>query len=287
MVRHGFRSIVFCAVICGAFQASVGWAGNVILMIGDGMGLQHIICSQYDKSFLYYEFPMSGFVSTENVLGNVTDSAAAATAYACGRKTRNGYLGILPDKTPCQTIAEDMVKSGGQVGLYTTDKAEGATPAGFYAHTEDRKAKAEIQSHLQTAQKTMDIRAPLKELAPEMPQILSGLTPPFFAMIEGAYIDKKSHAGQMPEMQAAMRDFDSAVRQAYRFTQKTPDTTLIVLADHETGGLDEECRFTSTQHTGIDVPLFAAGAKAARFIGPLDNTEIYDRMRQILFDKGR
>ncbi|MDD3668932.1 MAG: alkaline phosphatase [Alphaproteobacteria bacterium] len=273
--------------MCAFLWAAAARAGNVILMIGDGMGLQHILCSQDDDSFLYRGLPLSGFVSTNNALGNVTDSAAAATAYACGVKTRNGYLGMLPDKTPCSTIAEDMAESGGQVGLYTTDKAKGATPAGFYAHVEDRKDDAGIQSHLDAAQKTMTIRGSLKDLAPEMPKILSELKPPFFAMIEGSDIDKKSHAQKMPEMQAAMKDFDRAVRQAYKFARQTPDTTLIVLADHETGGIDEDCRFTTAQHTGVEVPLFAAGAQAARFIGPLDNTEIHAKMRQILFDKGR
>ena len=64
-----------------------------------------------------------------------------------------------------------------------------------------------------------------------------------------------------------------------------PDTTLIVLADHETGGLTDECQYTTKNHTGVDIPLHAYGKHAKLFEGEQDNTEIYKKMKEILFSE--
>ena len=72
-------------------------AENVILMIGDGMGENHLKCAEKDTPIYIPTLPVKGTVQTRSANADVTDSAAAATAYACGRKTNNRFLGKLPD----------------------------------------------------------------------------------------------------------------------------------------------------------------------------------------------
>ena len=84
-------------------------------------------------------------------------------------------------------------------------------------------------------------------------------------------------------MKKELYDFDYAVMKAVNFTYQHPDTTVIVLADHETGGLTDSCAYTSHGHTGVNIPLHAYGQHADLFQGTQDNTEIYMKIRQILF----
>jgi alkaline phosphatase len=69
----------------------------------------------------------------------VTDSAAGATAFACGKKTYNGAIGVGPDKQPIKTILEYAEEKGLATGLVATSTITHATPASFIAHVEQRK----------------------------------------------------------------------------------------------------------------------------------------------------
>ena len=104
-------------------------------------------------------------------------------------------------------------------------------------------------------------------------------------MFEGALIDKKSHANQLEEMKQELYDFDAAVKKAVSFTDNHPETTLIVLADHETGGLTDECSFTRSNHTGADIPVYAYGKYSDLFYGSQENTEIHHKIKKILFNE--
>ena len=68
----------------------------------------------------------------------VTDSAAAATAIACGEKANNGALGVAPDGRHLESVAEVAKRRGMKVGIMTTVPIVHATPAGFYAHRNNR-----------------------------------------------------------------------------------------------------------------------------------------------------
>ncbi|GAA5897799.1 hypothetical protein JCM6882_000100 [Rhodosporidiobolus microsporus] len=78
----------------------------------------------------------------------ITDSAAGATAFACGLKTYNGAIGITPDKKPCGTILEAAKRQGFATGLVATSRITHATPASFYAHVPDRDLESEIAEFL-------------------------------------------------------------------------------------------------------------------------------------------
>lgn len=76
---------------------------------------------------------------------------------------------------------------------------------------------------------------------------------PYFVLIEEENVDISSHNHDLAGMKKAIRSFDTAVKAAVELS--SPDTTVIVLADHETGGLSGWCRFKSSDHTGGKVPL--------------------------------
>lgn len=263
-------------------------AGNVILMIGDGMGFNHLKCADKDKPLYILTIPIEGSVRTRSANAEVTDSAASATAYSCGQKTNNYFLGKLPDGEDCQTIAEKAVQNGYAVGIYSTDEATGATPAAFFAHVSNRNEREAIERYKTEASFSMDIAAPVSKLSDEILPRLEKLSSQqdkkgFFAMFEAAYIDKHSHSNHLKEMKQALYDFDRAVMKAADFARNHPDTTVIVLADHETGGLTDGCEYTQSNHTAADIPVYAYGRDSIIFLGAQDNTEIYKKMNMILF----
>ena len=123
---------------------------NIILIIGDGMGLDHIAAGQI-ASGEQYQFTswQSALSNTDSVnssgeAGFLTDSAASATALATGTLTINGYLGKNHEKRDLKTILDYAQEAGKSVGIVTTDNLYGATPAGFSAHCTDRSASKVI-----------------------------------------------------------------------------------------------------------------------------------------------
>ena len=260
-------------------------ADNVILMIGDGMGSNHLKCAAESKPIYIPNLPIKGWVHTRSADNPITDSAASATAYSCGQKTNNGMLGKLPDGKNCLTIAEEMAQKGYSVGIYSTDYSTGATPSAFYAHTKSRADKKNIETQKAQASEIMDIAVPVKKISEQVTHRLKKISQNqkgFFAMFEGAKIDTNSHENNLEKMKKELYDFDLATMIASNFVYQHPDTTLIVLADHETGGLTDDCRYTRRSHTGVDIPLHAYGKHAKLFEGKQDNTEIYHKIRKIL-----
>ncbi len=123
---------------------------NIVIIIGDGMGAQHITAGQlYIGELLSFVGWQSVRVNTDAVkktgLGPVTtDSAAAATAMATGELTVNGYVGKSFTGNDLTTIMDDAVSLGKSTGIVTTDTLFGATPSGFSAHSLDRNLSEEL-----------------------------------------------------------------------------------------------------------------------------------------------
>ena len=113
---------------------------NIILLIGDGMGLTQISAGMYNHgNHLNLErFPVTGLIKTYSASNLVTDSGAGATAFACGVKTYNTAIGVGRDKKPCLTILEQAEQKGLATGLVATSSITHATPASFIAHVDDR-----------------------------------------------------------------------------------------------------------------------------------------------------
>lgn len=115
---------------------------NIILLIGDGMALSQVSAGVYWNGGLqksaFGQFPVVGFHKSHAHDELITDSAAGATAFSCGKKTFNGAIGMTPDKEACHTILEDWSQSGKATGIVVTCTATHATPAAFIAHQEMR-----------------------------------------------------------------------------------------------------------------------------------------------------
>lgn len=119
---------------------------NIILMIGDGMGLAQITAGMYmNGNKLHLERIKNIGLHKPYASNNlVTDSAAGATAFACGVKTYNGAIGMDGKVKSVPTILEMAMKEGMATGVIATSTITHATPASFYAHVEQRKQQEDI-----------------------------------------------------------------------------------------------------------------------------------------------
>jgi alkaline phosphatase len=119
---------------------------NIILLIGDGMGVNHIFAGlTANKGNLYLEnFKHIGFAGTSSASHYITDSAAGGTAISSGEKTYNGAIAVDENKNPVPTILEESEKKGLATGLVSTSAITHATPASFIAHQPSRNLYEEI-----------------------------------------------------------------------------------------------------------------------------------------------
>ena len=113
---------------------------NIILMIGDGMGLAQISTVYYfsETKPNFSRFNYIGLHQNAPVGKKITDSAAGATAFSTGYKSYNAAIGVDKDTIPRETILEWAAKKGKSTGLLSTSSITHATPASFYAHVPDR-----------------------------------------------------------------------------------------------------------------------------------------------------
>jgi alkaline phosphatase len=113
---------------------------NIILFIGDGMGVAQVYAgmTRSDHPFNIERFPYSGFSKTWSADDYITDSAAGGTALACGTKTNNGMIGMGPDSVILHSILEVAHSNGLATGVVSTSAITHATPASFVAHNAGR-----------------------------------------------------------------------------------------------------------------------------------------------------
>lgn len=133
-------------------------AKYVFYMIGDGMGPNEVLAAEMYLAELNGEigrqqlcmtqFPYSGQASTYSASNSITDSSAAGTCLASGKKTTNGMLGVTSDGTPVPSIAEILHEKGWRVGVMTSVSIDHATPGAFYAHSDKRSNYYLIGSQL-------------------------------------------------------------------------------------------------------------------------------------------
>jgi alkaline phosphatase len=126
-------------------------ARNVIFINGDGMA-----AAQREAARLYFagldgqltmdKLPISGQLTTSphDPSSPVTDSAAAASAWATGEKTYNGAISVDVDSNPLPTLGAQAKAAGKATGLVTTAQVTDASPAAFFSNTANRSAQDEI-----------------------------------------------------------------------------------------------------------------------------------------------
>lgn len=121
----------------------------------------------------------------------------------------------------------------------------------------------------------------------------------FFLMVEGSQPDWVGHDNApLEDVVREVMDFDAAVGAALDFADAHPGTLVLVVADHETGGLAIELTpdsltvegtrpepfadYTTTGHTGQMTPMFAAGPGAAWFGGIKDNFRVGQLLMELV-----
>lgn len=327
-------------------------AKNIILLIGDGMGLTHISAGMYynNNQTQFERFPVAGLHKPYSASDLITDSGAGATAFASGIKTYNGAIGVKMDSTPVRTIVEQAEEKGLATGMVVTSTLTHATPAAFVAHVRNRKYEEEIATWFLKNEadflvgggkrffdQRQDGRNLVKELqdkgyvVSDFRQNAEAMAAPdpsknflyfsadgdpakasegrnylapyslaaakylkqrsekgFFLMAEGSQIDWGGHANNSDYIISEVLDFEQTIGKILDFAAADGETLVIVTADHETGGYainpgselgKINGAFTTSQHTGQLVPVFAFGPGAELFAGIYENTAIYEKMK--------
>ncbi len=123
---------------------------RVVFMIGDGMGLTQIsgALTNYSGQNAFARFSVIGFSQTASADNYVTDSGAGATAFAIGKKAKNGAIGVDEFDQAQIGLFELVKKANGKTAVVATSSITHATPASFYAHVASRNSEEEIAKFL-------------------------------------------------------------------------------------------------------------------------------------------
>lgn len=139
------------ALVAARHPSAPSVARNVIYIQGDGMGIAHrefirLALAGKTGELKMNQLPVAGLVHTSSLDPDeaVTDSAAAATAFATGVKSYNGAIGVDINGRSVTTVLELAKKAGKATGLVTTSQVTDATPAAFASHVPDRSDQSEI-----------------------------------------------------------------------------------------------------------------------------------------------
>ncbi|MCK5041476.1 MAG: alkaline phosphatase [Sphingomonadales bacterium] len=171
-----------------AQQPNTNTAKNIILFVGDGMGISTITAARiYDgqsrgetgeENVLSFEaFPHTALVKTYNTDAQVPDSAGTASALNTGVKTNIGEISTRSNSIggDCksfqegypETLAEIARRSGKNIGVVSTSLIVDATPAAVYAHSPKRRWYSDKQmSDADRAAGCIDISTQLLNFAP-------------------------------------------------------------------------------------------------------------------------
>jgi len=114
----------------------------------------------------------------------------------------------------------------------------------------------------------------------------------FFLLVEGSQIDWAGHDNNVRQVVKEMLDFDQTIGSVLDFAKKDGNTLVIITADHETGGLallngrfgsdDMKAVFTTKDHSGVPVPVFAYGPGAENFKGFMENISFKAKIEKLL-----
>ena len=145
-----------------AETASKSQAKNVILFIGDGMGISTITAARIfdgqsqgkkgeEHELAFDKFENVALIKTYNVNAQVPDSAGTATAIMSGYKANIGAVNVQPGTRgqgcgdiPAQpTLTDRSLAAGKAVGIISTARITHATPAAMYAHADSRDWEAD------------------------------------------------------------------------------------------------------------------------------------------------
>jgi alkaline phosphatase len=142
-----FLPVVFILITgCSKPAEETPKVRNVILLIGDGMGLNQMYAGYTVNrgNLAIARFPVVGLSKTSAANNYTTDSAAGGTAIACGEKTNNGMLGVRPDGTHLKSMLVYAAENGLSTGMVVSCELTHATPAAFVANVSSRSENEDI-----------------------------------------------------------------------------------------------------------------------------------------------
>lgn len=143
------KKIILALCLLPGLVFTQGKIKNVILLIGDGMGVSQVSTAfYYQDETNFSRFPVTGLINTSSAKEKITDSAAGATAFACGKRSYNGAVSVDLDGSDLETLVEIASRNQIKSGLVATSSITHATPACFYAHASSRNLQEEIAGYL-------------------------------------------------------------------------------------------------------------------------------------------
>ena len=114
----------------------------------------------------------------------------------------------------------------------------------------------------------------------------------FFMMIEGSQLDDYGHWNDLPMLMKETLDFDQTIGEVFKWAARDGETLVVITADHETGGMTIHggsfaegtvtCNFSSKDHTGTMVPVYAFGPGSENFTGFYSNTDIFWKIKHLM-----
>ena len=220
-------------------------AKYVFYFIGDGMGVNQVngtemfLAEQEGrigvKPLLFTQFPVASMATTFSTTNSITDSSAAGTALATGKKTYNDAIGVDDQKNAIQTVAEKAKKAGKKVGITTSVSVDHATPAAFYAHQPDRNMYYEIALDLPKA--NFDFYAGSGFLKPnktadkkEAPNIYPIIEQAGYTFAKGID-DFKAKYGNADKMVLIQKDGKNAGSLPYAIDRQADDMSLTEITE--------------------------------------------------------
>lgn len=223
-----------------------GQAKYVFYFIGDGMGVNQVNGTEMYQAelqngrigvepLLFTQFPVATMATTFSATNSVTDSAAAGTALATGKKTYNHAISVDQDKKAMETVAEKAKKAGKKVGVVTSVSVDHATPAAFYAHQPERNMYYEIALDIPKA--NFDFHAGGGFLKPttsydkkEVPSIYPILEEAGYSIARG-YNDYKAKAPNAKKMILIQEEGKDPSCLPYAIDRKEDDLTLTQITE--------------------------------------------------------
>ena len=126
---------------------------NVIMLIGDGMGLNQIAAGYYANNGLsLMKMRNIGFQINNAIDAFTTDSAAGGSALATGKSHANRHISMTVDGKVIPTLSDYFHNMNKAVGVLSLGNVADATPAAFYGHATDRDSADLILSYLNKAE---------------------------------------------------------------------------------------------------------------------------------------
>lgn len=122
---------------------------NVILLIGDGMGLNQIaVARTVNRGLTMLKMRFTGLQTNSPLDSYTSDSAAAGSALATGKPHNNRHIAKNDDGTENRSITDYAIAKGMATGVVTLGNIADATPAAFYGHSRERDSSDLITRYL-------------------------------------------------------------------------------------------------------------------------------------------